>query len=166
MTKGMTTCLWFDDQAEEAANYYISVFPNSKIKRVVNCPEAAQEVSGKPAGSVMTVEFEVNGANFLALNGGKAPGFDLGFSSAVSFIINCDTQEEIDHLWEKLSAVKEAEQCGWCKDKYGVTWQIVPKILDEMMADPDQKKVERVTAAFMPMKKLDIAKLKEAYEGK
>lgn len=166
MTKGMTTCLWFDDQAEEAANYYISTFPDSKIKKIIKYPKSAEEVSGKKAGSVMTVEFEINGSSFLALNGGKAPGMNLGALSAISFIVNCETQEEIDQLWEKLSAVKEAEQCGWCKDKFGVTWQIVPAELDEMMADPDQEKVERVTACFMPMKKLDTAKLKEAYEGK
>ncbi|HSX19127.1 MAG TPA: VOC family protein [Candidatus Saccharimonadales bacterium] len=164
MKKGLTICIWFDDQAKEAANFYVSTFPNSKIKKTVLYPKAAEKIAGKPAGSVMTVEFEVNGADFLALNGGKVPGFDL--TSAISFIVKCDTQEEIDDLWKKLSAVPEMEQCGWLKDKFGVTWQITPTILDEYLSDSDQEKVERVTAAFMPMKKLDIAKLKEAYEGK
>ncbi len=156
--------IWFESQAEEAANYYVSVFKNAKILNFVRYPEAAQDDSGRPAGSVMTAEFELEGEHFTALNGGKIPGFDL--SSAVSFQVMCDSQEEIDAYWEKLSAVPEAEQCGWCKDKFGVTWQIVPKVLPEMLSDPDQTRVERVTACFMPMKKFDIAALQEAYEGK
>lgn len=159
----ITPCFWFDDQAEEAANYYVSTFGDGKILRTDKYPEAAEEVSGKKAGSVMTVEFEIQGMTFLALNGGKVPGFE--FSPATSFIVQCETQAEIDHLWEKLSAVPEAEQCGWCKDKFGVTWQIVPKVLNEMLRDAVSAKVERVTAAFLPMKKMDIAALKKAYEG-
>lgn len=159
----ITPFLWFDTQAEDAANYYISVFKNSKINTIVRYPESAEAVAGKPAGSVMTVEFELEGEAFSALNGGKVPGFE--FSSAISFVVICDNQEEIDHYWEKLSAVPEAEQCGWCKDKFGVTWQVVPKVLNEMLSDPDQAKVERVTACFMPMKKFDIVELEKAYKG-
>lgn len=155
--------LWYDDQAEEAANFYVSLFNNSKIGKITRYPEAAEEVSGKPKGSVMTVEFELEGQTFLALNGGKLPGFE--FSPAISFIVSCETQEEIDKLWVKLSAVPEAEQCGWCKDKFGVTWQIVPAGLDKMLTDPDQAKVESVMEAFLPMKKLDINALKQAYES-
>lgn len=156
----ITPFLWFENQAEEAANFYVSVFKNSKIKKVVRYPEAAEAVSGKPKGSVMTVEFELEGMDFVALNGGVVPGFN--FSPAISFVINCETQEEIDHLWEKLSADPTAEQCGWLKDKFGVTWQIVPNVLGEMLEDPDPEKVERVTAAFLKMKKFDIEALKQA----
>lgn len=162
MAQKITPFLWFDSQAEEAANYYVSVFKNSKIKSVVKYPEAAQEVAGKPAGSVMTVEFEIEGMTFTALNGGPVEGFK--FSPATSFVVSVETQEEIDHLWEKLSAVPEAEQCGWCTDKFGITWQIVPTILNELLANPE--KAERVTAAFMKMKKFDIEALKAAGEGK
>lgn len=156
--------LWFDDQAEAAANYYVSVFKNSKIHSVVKYPEAAEAIAGKPAGSVMTVDFELDGLPFTALNGGKVPGFE--FSSATSFMIACEDQAEVDHYWQKLSAVPEAEQCGWCKDKFGVTWQVVPKVLSEMLAHSDPAKVERVTACFMPMKKFDIAALEKAYQDK
>ncbi len=169
----MTTCLWFDNEAEEAANYYVSVFSskggsasdgkNSKIKRVVKYPKAAEKDSGKPAGSVMTVEFEINGMMFVALNGGKVP--DFTFSPAISFVVNCETQEEIDYFWKKLSTDPKAEQCGWCKDKFGITWQITPTILEQYLSDPDQEKVERVTKAFMEMKKLDIAKIQEAADA-
>ncbi|HSX24116.1 MAG TPA: VOC family protein [Candidatus Saccharimonadales bacterium] len=154
--------LWFEDKAEEAANYYVAVFKNSNINAVVKYPKAAEAVADRAAGSVMTVDLEIEGEHFTFLNGGKVPGFE--FSSAVSFVVSCETQEEVDHYWGKLSAVPEAEQCGWCKDKFGVTWQVVPKILGEMLSDPDQAKVERVTAAFMPMKKLDIASLQQAYD--
>ncbi len=160
----ITPFLWFDSQAEEAAKYYVSVFKNSEIKTVAHYPKSAEAIAGKPAGSVMTVEFELEGEPITALNGGKVPGFE--FSSAISFVVSCDNQAEIDHFWEKLSAVPEVEQCGWCKDKFGVTWQIVPKVLSEMLSDQDQAKVERVTACFMPMKKLDIAELQKAYDQK
>lgn len=160
----IVTCLWVNNEAEEAANYYAETFENCKITRTIKFPKSAESVSGKPAGSVMTVEFEIDGYPFMVLNGGKVPGFEL--TSGTSFIVNCEDQEEIDRLWAKLSAVPEAEQCGWCKDKFGVTWQIVPKVLDDMMADKDQDKVERVTKAFLPMKKLDIATLTQAYEGR
>ncbi len=156
----ITTCLWFDDQAEAAAKYYVSLFDGAKMLKTVHYPKAAEAVSGKPAGSVMTVEFEIGGQRFMALNGGKVPGFE--FSSATSFIINCANQAEIDKYWVGLSAVPEAEQCGWCKDKFGVTWQVAPTILDELLGGPDQAKVERVMACFLPMKKVDIAELQKA----
>ena len=161
----ITPFLWFEKGAEDAAEYYVSVFKNSKINRIQKYPKSAEEVSGQKAGSVMSVDLELNGMSFQFLNGGKIPNFDLS-SSAISFVVHCDTQEEIDHFWKALSAVPEAEQCGWCKDKFGVTWQIVPVVLNKLMSDPDQKKVERVTACFLQMKKFDIAKLKEAAEGK
>lgn len=154
----MSTCLWFDSQAEEAARYYVSLFPNSKIGNIQKYPEAAQEVTSKPAGSVMTVDFELNGMPFMALNGGPQEGFK--FSPATSFMIPCDDQAEIDRFWSALSSVPEAEQCGWCTDRFGVTWQVVPAVLNELLADP--AKTERVTAAFLQMKKFDIGKLMEA----
>lgn len=159
----ITPFLWFEKNAEEAAKFYTSVFKNGKIKSTQLYPEAAEEVSGQKPGSVMTVEFELDGMTFVALNGGKVPGFT--FSPATSFVVTCDTQEEIDHLWENLSVVKEAEQCGWCTDKFGITWQIVPKVLNEMMSDKDPKKVEAVTKAFLQMKKFDVQKLQEAYDN-
>lgn len=158
----ITTCLWFDDQAEPAAKYYVSVFKDAKINNITRYPKAAEAVSGKPAGSVLTVEFELAGRIFVALNGGKQPGFEL--NGAISFIVACDTQVEIDHFWSKLSAVPAAEQCGWCTDKFGITWQIVPAALGKMLSDPDQNKVERVMKAFLPMKKLVISELEKAYE--
>jgi predicted 3-demethylubiquinone-9 3-methyltransferase (glyoxalase superfamily) len=160
----ITPFLWFDDQAEEAAEFYTTVFKNGKIKTIQRYTEAAENASGKPAGSVMTVEFEIDGMTFTALNGGKVEGFK--FSPATSFVVNCETQEEIDYLWKKLSAVPEMEQCGWCTDKFGITWQIFPTVLKEYLSDSNSAKVERVTTAFMQMKKFDITALKEAYKGK
>ena len=154
----MTTCLWFDSEGEEAANYYVSVFPNSKITNVQKYPEAAQEVTNKPVGSVMAVDFELNGSQFMALNGGPVEAFK--FSPATSFMIPCEDQAEIDRFWAALSAVPEAEQCGWCTDKFGVTWQVFPAILNDLLADP--AKTENVTAAFLQMKKMEIAPLLEA----
>lgn len=156
----ITINLWFDSQAEEAANYYVSVFDDGKLGKITPYPKAAEAVSGKPAGSVMTIEFEIRGQKFIGLNGGKIPGFD--FSPAASFMVFCDTQEEIDRLWEKLSAVPGAEQCGWCTDKFGITWQIIPNRLRQLLDNPDKAKVERVTAAFLQMKKFDIAALEKA----
>ena len=165
-TKKITPFFWFEDKAEEAANYYVETFGGeSKVNNVVKYPEAAEEIAGRPAGSVMTVELELSGMKFTFLNGGKIPGFDLSSSSAISFAVACETQEEVDHLWERLSAVPEAEQCGWCKDRFGVTWQIVPTVLGKYLSDPDQTRVERVTACFMKMKKFDIAELDKAYKG-
>ncbi len=172
----ITPFLWFDSQAEEAATYYVETFSalkeqdlasgglNSKILSIQKYPEAAVEVAGKPAGSVMTVEFEIRGLKFVALNGGPVKEFT--FSPAISFVVSCETQEEIDQLWKALSAKPEAEQCGWCTDKFGVTWQIVPTVLNKYLSDPDHEKVNRITTAFMQMKKFDIAALKKAYEGK
>jgi predicted 3-demethylubiquinone-9 3-methyltransferase (glyoxalase superfamily) len=160
----ITPFLWFDTEAEDAAKYYVSVFKDGKIKTIQKYPEAAENASGKPAGSVMTVEFEIEGMTFVSLNGGSVEGFK--FSPATSFVINCESQEEIDHFWEKLSARPEAEQCGWCMDKFGVTWQIVPTVLNELLSNSDSVKIERVTKAFMQMKKFDILELKKAYEGK
>lgn len=152
--------LWFDSQAEEAANFYTSIFKNSKLGSVMRYGEEGQEITQRPPGSVMTVEFEIEGQKFIALNGG--PYFK--FTEAISFLVNCETQEEVDELWNKLSAVKESEQCGWLKDKYGVSWQIIPTILNELMSDPDHAKSQRVMKTMLQMKKIDIEGLKQAYE--
>lgn len=156
----ITPSLWFDADCEAAMNFYVSVFPNSRIQTIKYYPEGVAEgpMAGMD-GKVLTGVFELNGQRFMALDGGPL----FKFNEAISFVVNCETQEEIDHYWESLSAVPEAEQCGWCKDKYGVSWQIVPTTLGEMMSDGDPEKVKRVTAAFLSMKKFDIAKLEEAY---
>jgi predicted 3-demethylubiquinone-9 3-methyltransferase (glyoxalase superfamily) len=157
----ITPCLWFDTQAEDAAGLYTSVFKNSRITRVSRYAKAGHEIHGRQAGSVMTVEFEIEGQTFTALNGG--PHFK--FSEAVSFQVSCDTQEEIDHFWSELARDGQEGPCGWLKDKYGVSWQIVPSVLPQMMTDADGATTERVTAAFMKMKKFDLATLQRAYEG-
>ena len=153
----ITPFLWFDNQAEEAANFYTSIFKNSKVRGVTRSGESGPG----PKGSVMTVVFDLEGQEFIALNGG--PQFK--FTEAVSFVVNCDTQEEIDEFWEKLSARGQQIECGWLKDRYGLSWQIVPNILGQLMQDKDPKKSERVMKALLQMKKLDIAGLKRAYEG-
>lgn len=153
--------LWFNTQAEEAANFYVSVFKDSKLGKISYYGNVGQEIHGMPAGTVLTAEFQIAGQTFLALNGGPA----FQFNEAVSFVVYCATQEEIDYYWEKLSANPKAEQCGWLKDKYGVYWQIVPDSLDKMFTDQNTQKSDRVMAALLKMKKLDMAKLKEAYEG-
>ncbi len=153
--------LWFDNQAEEAAKFYISIFKNSKIVNVTRYGEAGAEVSGRRKGTVMTVTFQLEGQEFIALNGG--PHFT--FSPAISFFVNCETQEEVDELWEKLSEGGEIEQCGWLKDKYGVSWQIVPTVLGEMLQNKDAERSERVMEALLKMKKIDIKTLKQAYES-
>jgi predicted 3-demethylubiquinone-9 3-methyltransferase (glyoxalase superfamily) len=154
-------CLWFDDQAEEAAKFYTGIFPNSKIVQISHYGEAGYEFHGKPAGTVMTVAFELDGQVFTALNGG--PVFQ--FNEAISFQVNCGTQEEVDYYWEKLSqgGDEKAQQCGWLKDKYGASWQVVPGILIEMLNDADLKKSQRTMEAMLHMKKIDIAELKRAY---
>ena len=159
----ISPCLWFDNQAEPAALLYTGIFRNSKIVRTARYGEAGREVHGKTPGTVMTVDFELDGMAFTALNGG--PQFK--FNEAVSFQIYCDSQEEVDHYWEKLSAGgdEKAQQCGWLKDQFGVSWQVVPTALVEMLTDPDTAKSERAMAAMMEMKKLDIAKLKRAFAG-
>jgi len=151
-------CLWFDDQAEDAAKFYISIFPDSKVKKVARYPQAGREVHGRPPGSAMTVEFELNGQTFTALNGG--PHFR--FNEAVSLQVFCQSQEEIDDYWEKLSdgGDENAQMCGWLKDKYGFSWQIVPAVLGELMGDA--ARAERVMAVLLKMKKLDIEKLEAA----
>src|SRR6058998_242044 len=152
--------LWFDNQAEDAVNFYVSIFKNSKIGSVTRYAEEAAKASGRPKGSVMTVAFELNGQEFVALNGGPI----FKFTEAISFVVNCETQAEVDEYWEKLSAGGQEVQCGWLKDKYGLSWQIVPTILGEMLSDPDPKKAERVMKAMLQMKKIDIKGLKQAYE--
>jgi predicted 3-demethylubiquinone-9 3-methyltransferase (glyoxalase superfamily) len=156
----ITPCLWFDDKAEEAAKFYASIFPKSKIKSIARYGDAGANVSGRPKGTAMTVTFELDGQEFMALNGG--PHFT--FSPAISFIVNCKTQHELDALWEKLAAGGQIEQCGWLRDKYGLSWQIVPTIVGEMMQDKDPQKSERVMKAILQMKKLDIKALQQAYE--
>ena len=159
--KMITPCLWFDSQAEEAANFYTSVFKNSKTGRISRYGKAGQDVHGRPPGSVMTVEFELDGQPFVALNGG--PFFK--FTEAVSFQVFCETQQEIDHYWNGLSKGGEEGPCGWLKDKYGLSWQVVPTVLPQMMSDSDAKKSERVMNAFLKMKKFDLAQLNRAYQG-
>ena len=158
----ITSCLWFDNKAEEAVNFYVSVFKNSRVGQIARYGEAGANVSGRPKGSVMTVIFELDGQEFMALNGGPI----FKFTEAVSFIVNCETQEKIDEMWEKLSkgGDKKAQQCGWLKDKYGLSWQIVPTVLAEMMQDKHPEKTNRVMQAILQMKKIDIKTLKQAYE--
>jgi predicted 3-demethylubiquinone-9 3-methyltransferase (glyoxalase superfamily) len=157
-------CLWFDHQAEEAAKYYTGIFKNSKIADVSRYSEVGKEIHGRQPGSVMTVAFELDGQKFTALNGGP----DFKFNEAVSFQVFCDTQEDIDYYWEKLGkgGDPKAQQCGWLKDQYGVSWQVVPAILSEMVKDPSSEKSQRAFAAMLQMKKLDIKELKRAYEGR
>jgi predicted 3-demethylubiquinone-9 3-methyltransferase (glyoxalase superfamily) len=159
----ITPCLWFDDQAEEAAQFHTGIFKNSKIVSISRYGEAGQEIHRKPAGSVMTVEFQLDGQPFTALNGG--PYFQ--FNEAVSFQVWCETQEEVDYYWEKLSAGgdERAQQCGWLKDRYGVSWQVVPTVVSEMVGDPNSEKSQRAVKAMLQMKKLDIAELQRAYTG-
>jgi predicted 3-demethylubiquinone-9 3-methyltransferase (glyoxalase superfamily) len=150
----ITPFLWFDHQAEEAAGFYASIFPNSKIVRVVRLDNAG------PSGSALTVEFQLEGQTFVALNGGPYHKF----TEAVSFVVNCRTQEEVDSYWEKLSAGGTEVQCGWLKDKFGLFWQIVPTALFELLSDPDKEKAQRVRNALLQMKKLDMHALKQAYD--
>ncbi|MDB6026397.1 MAG: 3-demethylubiquinone-9 3-methyltransferase [Verrucomicrobiales bacterium] len=158
----ITSCLWFDGQAEEAAKFYTSVFKNSKMGRTTHYDDAGAAASGQPKGTVMTVEFELNGQEFLGLNGGPI----FKFTEAVSFVVNCENQEEVDYYWEKLSQGGKEVQCGWLQDKYGLSWQIVPTALQEMFNDPDPAKSQRVMKAMLKMVKLDIAGLKKAAEGR
>jgi predicted 3-demethylubiquinone-9 3-methyltransferase (glyoxalase superfamily) len=160
----LTPCLWFDDQAEEAARFYASIFKNSKIGDVARYTEVGQEVHGRPPGSAMTVAFQLDGQEFLALNGGPA----FKFNEAISLIVNCDTQAEVDYYWQRLSegGDEQAQQCGWLKDKYGVSWQVVPTAMGELMSGPLPGGAQRATAAMLKMKKLDLEVLRRAYEGK
>ena len=159
----ITPCLWFDDRAEEAAEFYTAIFRNSRIVSTTRYGEAGHEVHGKPAGTVLTVAFELDGQAFTALNGG--PSFQ--FNEAISFQVNCETQEEVDYYWEKLSdgGDERAQQCGWLKDRYGASWQVVPTALREMIREPDSEKSQRAMAAMLRMKKIDIDELRRAYAG-
>ncbi|MFD5800217.1 VOC family protein [Streptomyces sp. NPDC049936] len=158
-TDGFTTCLWFDGTAEEAAHFYVSLFKNSRIGPVTHYPEGSYQ----PAGTVLTVEFTANGQKFVALNGGP----QFRFNEAVSFQISCESQDEVDHYWAKLTeGGGEEGPCGWLKDRFGVSWQVVPIRLEEMFRDPDPEKVARANKAMMAMRKLDIAALELAYAGK
>jgi len=158
----ITPFLWFNDQAEAAAKFYASVFKKSKILNVARYGEASETPSGKPRGSVMTVAFELAGQKFIALNGG--PHFK--FTEAISFVVSCRTQQEVDYFWKKLSAGGHEGQCGWLKDRFGVSWQVVPTVLGELLSDHDAAKSERVMQALLKMVKLDIKKLKQASRSK
>ena len=154
-------CLWFDNQGEEAAKFYTSIFKGSKINKITHYTEAGREVHGRKAGSVMTVAFELAGQPFTALNGG--PQFK--FNEAISFQVNCETQDEIDHFWSKLSDGGQEGPCGWLKDQFGVSWQIIPSMMADLFANPDPKKSGKVMQAMLKMKKLNIAELKRAQGG-
>jgi predicted 3-demethylubiquinone-9 3-methyltransferase (glyoxalase superfamily) len=156
-------CLWFDDQAEEAVEFHTSIFCNSKIVKIVRYGEAGYEIHQRPAGSVMTVAFELDGQAFTALNGGPI----FKFSEAISLQIMCETQKDVDYYWERLTegGDESAQQCGWLKDKYGLSWQVVPTILSELLNDPDPAKSQRTMTAMLQMKKIDIEGLRRAYNG-
>lgn len=159
----ITTHLWFDHQAEKAVNFYVSTFgKDSGIDAVTRFSEEGQEIHGMEAGTIMTIDFRLRGQSFIALNGG--PHFK--FNEAISLLITCKDQDEIDYFWEKLSADPKAEQCGWLKDKFGLSWQVVPEGMNQMLTDDDPEKVKRAMRAILQMRKIDIQKLKEAFEGK
>ena len=159
----ITPCLWFDDQAEEAAKFYTSIFKNSKITQISRYGEAGQEVHGRTPGTVMVAAFELDGHAFTALNGGPL----FRFNEAVSFQVYCENQREVDHFWTRLSegGDEKAQQCGWLKDKFGLAWQVVPTALIEMLQDPDPQKSQRTMQAMLQMKKIDIDKIRRAYAG-
>jgi predicted 3-demethylubiquinone-9 3-methyltransferase (glyoxalase superfamily) len=159
----ITPCLWFDDQAEAAAEFYTGIFKNSKIGKISRYGEGGREVHGRPPGSVMVVAFELDGQPFTALNGGPI----FKFTEAISFQVNCETQNEVDYFWQRLSegGDEKAQQCGWLKDKFGVSWQIVPAGLPELIADPDSAESQRAMKAMLGMKKIDIEALKRAHAG-
>ena len=159
----LTPCLWFDGQAKEAANFYTGIFKNSRIMTISHYGEAGRDVHGKAPGTVMTVSFELDGQPFTALNGGPL----FKFNEAISFQVPCETQDEVDYYWSKLSdgGDEKAQQCGWLKDRYGVSWQVFPTILTRMLADPDPLKSQRAMAAMLKMKKIDIDALKRALAG-
>ncbi|MBI3122931.1 MAG: VOC family protein [Ignavibacteriales bacterium] len=158
----ITPFLWFDNNAEEAVEFYTSIFKNSKGGDVSHYEEQGAEVSGRPKGSVMTVPFQLNGQDFVALNGGPL----FKFTEAVSFVVNCETQEEVDYFWEKLTEGGGEAQCGWLKDKFGLSWQVVPTAMGKLFSSPDPEKTNRVMKAMLQMKKLVIADLQKAYDGK
>jgi len=156
----ITPFLWFDDQAEEAVSFYTSVFPDSRIVTVTRYNKESAEVSGRPEGQVMTIGFELDGQEFAALNGG--PHFT--FNEAISLVVHCDSQDEVDHYWDRLSegGDENAQQCGWLKDRFGVSWQVVPRDLVELLGDPDPERARRATRAMLRMKKIDLAELRRA----
>ena len=154
----ITPFLWFDDRAEEAAKFYVSIFPGSRIGTTARYDEATAKAAGRPAGSVMTVAFELDGQEFVALNGGPV----FAFTEAVSFVVNCETQADVDEFWAKLTAGGNEGQCGWLTDRFGVSWQVVPAGLMELMKEPDPEKSTRVMGSLMQMKKLDLATLQRA----
>ena len=159
----ITPFLWFDGQAEDAVNFYTSLFKNSKIGRILRYTEDVAENADRPVGSVLTIEFEIEGQKFVSLNGGPL----FKFNESVSFVINCETQEEVDYFWGDLTADGgEESQCGWLKDKFGLSWQITPTVLIDMLHDKDPEKAERVMKAMLQMQKIEIPKLKAAYGGK
>jgi predicted 3-demethylubiquinone-9 3-methyltransferase (glyoxalase superfamily) len=158
----ITPFLWFNDKAEEAAKFYTSIFKNSKIGKIARYGEEGEKIAGRPRGSAMTIEFQLEGQEFVALNGG--PQFQ--FTEAISFVVSCKTQAEVDTFWKKLSAGGKKVQCGWLKDKYGVSWQIVPTVLGELLSGKDAAKSQRVMQAMLKMVKLDIQKLQQAAKGK
>ena len=160
-TQKIMPCLWFDAEAEEAAKFYVSIFKNSRLGHISRYGNEGHEIHGREAGSVMTAEFELEGQKFVALNGGPL----FKFSEAVSFQIHCASQDEIDYFWSKLTQGGEEGPCGWLKDKFGLSWQVVPTVLIEMLTDEDTEKSQRVTKAFLQMKKFDIAALERAYRG-
>lgn len=159
----ITPCLWFDDQAEEAARFYVSIFANSSIGAITRYGKEGFEIHGRPAGSVLTVSFRLEGQEFTALNGG--PHFK--FNEAISLVVRCEDQAEVDRLWARLGegGDEAAQQCGWLKDRYGLSWQVAPAPLFDMLADPDWRRTERVMKALLQMKKLDLAALRRAYDG-
>ncbi|MFN8424494.1 MAG: VOC family protein [Anaerolineae bacterium] len=157
----ITPCLWFDTQAQEAALFYTSIFPNARIVSTLRYGEAGHEIHGKPAGSILTVVFELDGQRFTALNGGPL----FAFNEAVSLEVRCDTQEEVDFYWDRLTDGGEESACGWLKDRFGLSWQVTPAALDDLLGDPDYEKTERVMTALLQMKKLDLAALERAHRG-
>lgn len=160
--KRISPCLWFDNQADEAAKFYVSIFKNSKVGKIAHYDAASSKASGQPEGSVMTVAFELDGTEFLGLNGG--PQFK--FSEATSFIIYCESQREVDDFWEKLSKGGQPLGCGWVKDRFGLCWQVTPTVLPQLLTDKDSAKASRVMQAMLQMTKIDIEKLQEAAKGK
>jgi predicted 3-demethylubiquinone-9 3-methyltransferase (glyoxalase superfamily) len=161
ITQKITPFLWFDSQAEEAAKFYTSIFKNSKVSTTSRYDEEGARASGRPKGSVMTVAFQLEGQDFVALNGGP----EFKFTEAVSLVVNCENQNEVDYYWDKLTAGGQEVQCGWLKDKFGLSWQVTPVALIEMLHDRDPQKAKRVMSAMLKMKKIDVAELQRAYEG-
>ena len=164
LSQRLTPCLWFDNQAEEAANYYVSIFADSRIKAITRYPSAGQEIHHQPAGSVMVVSFELDGHSFTALNGGPL----FKFNEAVSFQVNCKTQDEIDYYWERLGegGDPKAQQCGWLKDRYGLSWQVTPEGMEGMLEDADSPGAQRAMTEMLEMKKIDMDALQRAYDGR